>query len=69
MGKAHYEIIDDGSYYGEIQPCHGVWATGTTLEACRQELQEVLGEWLLLKIREGDSFSTIEGLELAVITS
>ena len=59
MGKARYEILDDGTYYGEIPPCRGVWATAKTLEACRQELQEVLEEWIFLKIKDGDPLPTI----------
>jgi predicted RNase H-like HicB family nuclease len=66
MSKARYEILDDGTYYGEIPPCRGVWATAKTLEACRQELQEVLEEWLFLKIKDGDPLPTIEGLSLEV---
>jgi predicted RNase H-like HicB family nuclease len=66
MGKARYEILDDGTYYGEIPPCRGVWATAKTLEACRRELQEVLEEWLFLKIKDGDPLPTIEGLSLEV---
>lgn len=42
MNKARYEILDDGTYYGEIPPCRGVWTNAKTLEACHQELQEVL---------------------------
>ena len=60
MGKARYEILDDGTYYGEIPPCRGVWATAKTLEACRQELQEVLEEWILLKIKDGDPLPTLQ---------
>jgi len=59
MGKARYEILDDGTYYGEIPPCRGVWATAKTLEVCRQELQEVLEEWIFLKIKDGDPLPTI----------
>ncbi len=45
MRLAHYEILeDDGSFYGEIPGIPGVYANATTLEACRDELQEVLEE-------------------------
>jgi predicted RNase H-like HicB family nuclease len=51
LNEARYEILsDDGSYYGEIPPCNGVYANATTLEACRQELQEVLEAWLLFRV-------------------
>ena len=48
LARARYDLLKDGSYYGEIKLCPGVWAEGNTLEACRAELQEVLEEWLVL---------------------
>ena len=51
MRQAHYEILaDDGSYYGEIPGFQGVYASAPTLEACRDELEEVLEEWILLRV-------------------
>jgi hypothetical protein len=36
LRHAKYEILpDDGSYYGEILECNGVYANASTLEACR----------------------------------
>lgn len=49
MGKAQYEILPDDSYYGELPGFNGVFANTTTLEKCREELQEVLEEWILLR--------------------
>lgn len=66
MSKARYEILDDGTYYGKIASCRGVWANAKTLEACRQELQEVLEEWLMLKMKDGDPIPAIEGISLEV---
>ncbi len=66
MNAARYEIMDDGNYYGEIPPCPGVWASGKTLEKCREELQEVLEEWLILKLKDGDSIPVISGVDLKV---
>jgi predicted RNase H-like HicB family nuclease len=49
MNKAHYEILpDDGTFYGEIPGFDGVWANANTLEECRDELIEVLEEWIML---------------------
>jgi predicted RNase H-like HicB family nuclease len=63
--KASYKILEDGTYFGEIPGLKGIWANGKTLEICRQELQEVLEEWLLLKLTDGDP---IPGLTPAVKT-
>ncbi|MFB3766619.1 MAG: type II toxin-antitoxin system HicB family antitoxin [Methanotrichaceae archaeon] len=46
MDKAVYEIIDDPEpFYGEIPELQGVWATGKTLEACRDDLMSALEDW------------------------
>jgi predicted RNase H-like HicB family nuclease len=51
LGVAKYKILEDGTYYGEIASIKGVWANGKTLEICREELQEVLEEWLILSLK------------------
>ncbi len=51
MKQAKYEILtDDGSFYGEIPGFNGVHANTQTLEACRDELEEVLQEWILFRV-------------------
>lgn len=51
LGKARYEILpDDGSFYGEIVGFNGVYANASTLEQCRDELEEVLEGWILLRV-------------------
>ncbi|MEO5349684.1 MAG: type II toxin-antitoxin system HicB family antitoxin [Magnetococcus sp. YQC-3] len=53
LRHAHYEILlDDNSFYGEIPACNGVYANASTLEACRDELAEVLEEWVLFRIHK-----------------
>ena len=53
MRKAKYEILeDDGTFYGEIPDFQGVYANAPTLEACREELKEVLEGWILLRTAE-----------------
>ena len=51
MGKARYEILpDDGTYYAEIPGFDGVYANAKTLEECRDQLEEVLEGWILLRV-------------------
>lgn len=66
MKRAHYEILADGGYYGEIPDCPGVYATAQSLEECREQLEEVLEEWVLLPIHRNLSLPVIDGVELAV---
>lgn len=55
LNKARYKIIDNNNYFGEIPGLKGVWASAKTLEKCREELREVLEEWLILKLRDGEN--------------
>ena len=49
LRKARYEIIEDEEpYYGEIPELQRVWATGGTLQECRENLREVLEECISL---------------------
>jgi hypothetical protein len=36
------------------------------VEACRQELLEVLEEWLLLKLRDRDPIPLIDGVKIPI---
>ena len=67
MRKARYEILpDDGSFYGEIEGFQGVYANAATLEACRDELEEVLEEWILLRVSRQLDLPVVDGQELRV---
>jgi len=67
MRTAHYEMLpDDGTYYGEVAECRGVYANARTLEECRNELAEVLEDWLLIRIHKNLAIPVIGGVELSV---
>lgn len=67
MKAAKYEILsDDGTYYGEILECRGVYANASTLEECRDTLEEVLEEWLVLRIHRNLPIPAINGIEIKI---
>ncbi len=66
MRHAQYEILEDGSYYGEIPGFPGVYANAADLESCREELQEVLEGWIVLGLRLGHSLPAVDGIQLDV---
>jgi predicted RNase H-like HicB family nuclease len=67
MRHAHYEILaDDGTYYGHIPQCRGVFANSPTLEGCRSELAEVLEDWVLFRIYKNLPLPRIDGIRLTV---
>jgi predicted RNase H-like HicB family nuclease len=54
LEQAHYELLEDEEpFYGEVPELAGVWATGKTLEACRNNLVEAIEDWLLFSIAKG----------------
>ncbi len=67
LRHAKYEILpDDGSYYGEIPECTGVYANAKGLEDCREELREVMEEWVLFRIHKNLQLPIIDGIELLI---
>ena len=54
LENARYEMIDDEEpYYGEVPGLDGVWSSGNTLEECRKNLEEVIDEWVTVRLAKG----------------
>lgn len=67
MHRARYEILeDDQTYYGEIPGFEGVYANAESLEACREELEEVLEEWVLFRVSRTLEVPEVNGINLQV---
>ncbi len=67
MRKAQYEILSDGEgYFGKIADFPGVWANADTLEECREQLVEVLEEWVIIGLKMGKTIPIIDGIELTI---
>lgn len=64
MKRARYKTIENGTCFGHVPGLAGVWANESTPDACREVLQEVLEEWLVLKIRDNDSIPRIGRISL-----
>ena len=67
MRKAKYELLEgDEGFFAEISGFQGVWANAPTLEACREELAEVLEEWILFHLSDKTPLPKINGINLQV---
>jgi predicted RNase H-like HicB family nuclease len=67
MKHANYEWLnEDDGYYGHIPELRGVWATGSTVNACAEELQEVLEDWISLGLAMHHEFPTIDGVTIDI---
>lgn len=70
MRHARYEILeDDGTFYGEIPTFDGVWANAETLEACRDELEEVLDGWIVLSLSRNLPLPAVDGIAIEVTSA
>jgi predicted RNase H-like HicB family nuclease len=67
MSKARYELLEDNEgYYGEIPGFQGVFANAETLEECRNLLEEVLEDWILLNVADNTPLPQVDGIKLQV---
>lgn len=64
MRHATYEILEDGTYYGEVPELQGVFANQKTLEECRTELKSVLEGWILLGLQLGHPLPIVDEIDL-----
>jgi predicted RNase H-like HicB family nuclease len=66
---AQYRRLEGRSWFARIPGFEGVWANASTVEAARTELVEVLEEWVMLKLRDGDPLPVVSGIELKITTA
>jgi predicted RNase H-like HicB family nuclease len=67
MKHANDELLnEDDGFYGHIPELPGVLATGSTVEACAIELQEVLEDWISLGLAMQHEFPTIDGITIGI---
>ncbi len=65
MSLAVYELIEDeGGYFGTIPTLKGLWGQGATREACREDLQAALEDWILLGLVNRQPVPVINGIEV-----
>jgi predicted RNase H-like HicB family nuclease len=67
MHKAQYEfLLNDKLYYGDIPGFEGVYATAETLENCREQLQSVLEDWILISVHQNLPTPIVDALSLEI---
>ncbi len=67
LHRARFEILsEDGTFYGEIPICNGVFANAETLEKCREQLAEVLEGWIFLRIHRNLPLPIIDDIGLEI---
>jgi predicted RNase H-like HicB family nuclease len=46
--------LEGGRWYADLPKLPGVWADGESVKECLDTLDEVLREWLFVKLEDGD---------------
>lgn len=66
LRRAQYDKLEDGMFSAEVPELPGVLATGDTLETCREELAEVVEEWVLVRVAQGLDVPPLGGIAVKV---
>lgn len=66
LRRARYREVDDGTFCATVKGLRGVIATGTSLEACREQLAEVVEEWVLVRVARGLRVPALDGVTVEV---
>lgn len=66
LRRAKYETLENGTYMATVDSLRGVIATGETIEACREDLIEVIEEWITIRLQRGLDIPTVDGHGISV---
>lgn len=64
LHKAKYESLEDGTFVGTVPGLRGVWADAKSLEACRDQLAEVIEGWVLVRVAHGLRVPPVDGVKI-----
>jgi len=66
LRRAQYRQVDGGIFCATVRGLRGVIATGPSLQACRDQLTEVVEEWVLVRVTRGLRVPTLDGVTVEV---
>jgi predicted RNase H-like HicB family nuclease len=69
LRAATYDKLEDGTFCAEVPGLQGVLATSGTLEGCREQLAEVVEEWVLVRVSRGLPVPPLNDIEVRVQTA
>jgi len=66
LRRAKYTQPDPGVYCATVPGLRGVIATAMTLENCRDQLAEIIEEWVLVRVARGLTVPPLGGVTVSV---
>ncbi len=67
--RALYQQLEDGSWFAHVRGLKGVVAIGSSVEACRGQLLEVVEEWVLVRVSRNLPVPRLDGVSIRVRTA
>ena len=64
--EAHYELMENGRFFGSVPSCQGAWGEGATLEETREDLRGAFESWIAAGLRLGHNLPPIAGVDINV---
>ena len=68
LRRAKYEPLENGTYMATVEGLRGVLATGETIEKCREDLIEVIEEWIAIRLQRGLAIPDLDGYASKCLT-
>lgn len=69
LARARYSNLEGGEVYAEVPALRGVWASASSVEECRKELEDVIEGWILVRVAKGLSIPPIGRARIQVPAS
>lgn len=66
LERAQYTALEDGSFCATVRGLKGVVAHGRSVEECRNDLAEVVEEWILVRVARGLDVPKLGGISVRV---
>lgn len=66
LARARYERLEDDTVCATVPGLRGVIAVGKTFEGCREQLAEVVEEWVLVRVARGLEVPRLGGVSIRV---
>jgi predicted RNase H-like HicB family nuclease len=66
LRRARYQELENHGYCATVSGLRGVVATGRSLEECREQLAEVIEEWVLVRVARGLNVPAMGGQKVQV---
>jgi predicted RNase H-like HicB family nuclease len=64
LACAEYEVIEGiAPLYGEVPGLQSAWATGPSIDFCRENLEEVITDWIIVRVARKFPIPSVEELK------